>query len=74
MCPVGTEPGSNLLELRPAAGGAGFGVPLPVVPVSLSPAGWLVPAKALYELSQAGCCVSRGVLPSFHPALPHLHN
>lgn len=32
MCPVGTEPGSNLLELRPAAGGAGFGVPLPVVP------------------------------------------
>lgn len=37
-------------------------------------AGQPAPAKAPYELCQAGCHASRRVLPSFHPVLPRLHN
>lgn len=66
---------ANHQELCPATWGTSVGSHRQWCQSLASPSlGWPVPAKALYELSEAGCCAAHRVLPSFHPALPHLHN
>lgn len=71
---MSTKPSSKAPVSVSVSGGAGLGRAGAWLLSPAPAAGQPAPAKAPYELCEAGCHASRRVLLSFHPVLPRLHN